>query len=183
MNARSSGFPRGLIALTLVCSCAKSRADTTAASSTEDTREPAPPPSRPVPAQPPGTWQGTYQSSPGVLYIPPDWKDVRGKVKETSGGLGPGTIEIQIDSTTGRILGTLAGPLGPATIDGLASDGKLTATIARRNPADEGFDGTMVGAIAKDRADGTISVALPTASAIRSATFSLSAAGASKAPR
>jgi hypothetical protein len=136
-----------------------------------------------APAQPPGTWQGTYTSSAGVLYIPPDWKDVRWKVKETSVGLGEGTLEIQIDSTTGRVLGTLAGPLGPATIAGLALDGRLTATIARRDPDDEGFAGTLVGAIAHDRAEGTMKVALPTAGAIRSAAFSLSPDGALKAPR
>jgi hypothetical protein len=119
-------------------------------------------------------WRGSYTSTAGGLYIPPDWKDVHWRVKETTGGIGEGAIALRVDPANGRVLGALEGPLGPATIDGLVSEGKLTATVARKDPADEGFTGTIVGSLAEGGVEGTMNVSLAAASAIRTATFSLS---------
>jgi hypothetical protein len=79
-----------------------------------------------------------------------------------------------VDPATSRVVGTLEGPLGPANIDGLAWDGKVTATIARNDPADRGFTGTLMGSIGTDHVDGTMNVALAEADAIRTAAFTLS---------
>ena len=69
--------------------------------------------------------------------------------------------------------GALAGPLGPATLDGLAAEGKLAARGAREDPGDHGFAGTLVGTMGDGRADGTMDVSLGEAGAIRRATFAL----------
>jgi hypothetical protein len=127
-------------------------------------------------------WRGSYQSVAGALYIPADWKDVHWRVKESDTGLGAGTIAMHVDPATGRVLGVLDGSLGPAAFDGLLSDGRLTATISRRDPADEGFMGTMVGSLARDRAEGTMNVSLAQAGAIRTATFTMAPEGAKATP-
>jgi hypothetical protein len=123
-------------------------------------------------------WTGSYKSAPGGLYIPPDWKNVRFVVKDTEAGLGEGALSFRVDPPSsgvggGRVLGTLDGPLGPATIDGRAQDGKVTATIFRKDPTDQGFAGTLIGAMAGDRGEGTLNVSLGDANAIRRATFAV----------
>ena len=120
-------------------------------------------------------WRGSYDSVAGLLYIPADWKDVHWKVKDSDTGVGAGTITMHVDSKSGRVLGALEGALGPATLHGLVSDGKLTATISRSDPSDEGFMGTLVGSLAKGRAEGTMNVSLAQAGAIRTATFTMAA--------
>jgi hypothetical protein len=123
------------------------------------------------------TWTGTYKSAIGSLYIPPDWKSVRWSSPDTERGVGDGTLTLEVDPATGGVLGTLEGALGPATVAGVAVDGKLTATIVRKNPSDRGFAGTLVGAIDQERATGTMNLSSGEASAIRAATFSLTPAG------
>ena len=171
----------------LACACGKSRGDVTVeaprASSSSASSVSAPMASPVAAPRATPRWRGTYTSSAGALYIPPDWKDVRWKVKETSAGIGEGAIAIQVDPSSGRITGTLEGPLGPAAIDGLGSDGGLSASIARINPADEGFTGTIVASIVNDRVEGTMHVSLGDANAIRTATFTMSADGTTPATR
>jgi hypothetical protein len=127
-------------------------------------------------------WSGTYTSTAGTLYIPEDWKSVRWTVPDTPAGLGDGTLSLTVDSATGRVTGTLAGPLGPATLAGFTADGKITATVARQDASDRGFAGTLVGTLSGDRGEGEIHVSLAEVSAVRTATFSLSRDGAGVAP-
>jgi hypothetical protein len=119
-------------------------------------------------------WRGTYHSATATLYVPSEWKSVHWKVPETPQGVGDGTLELTVDPTTHRVFGTLDGPLGPATIDGFASGHALTATLARKDPADRGFAGTLVGAVDDDAVTGVVHAALAEASAVRTAIFSLS---------
>jgi hypothetical protein len=119
-------------------------------------------------------WQGTYTSAPGTLYIPSDWSSVHWSPPPTSAGIGTGTLVIAIDSATHRLQGTVGGPLGPAIVSGKVSAESVTASVVRKDPADRGFAGTLVGTITSDRIDGTLNVSLGEASAVRRATFSLS---------
>ncbi|MDP9036574.1 MAG: hypothetical protein M3O50_17365 [Myxococcota bacterium] len=119
-------------------------------------------------------WRGTYTSQTASVYVPPDWKNVHWKGAETSQGLGQGSMAIAIDARSGHVTGTLEGPLGPAWIDGVSIDDKLTATIIRKDPADHGFVGTLVGGFTTARAEGTMNAALWDASALRTAAFTLS---------
>ena len=118
-------------------------------------------------------WRGSYKSTSGELYIPPEWKNVHWNVKESTAGLGEGAMTLSIDPASGRAIGSLDGPLGPATVDGLVSEGRLTATIARKEPSDQGFTGTLIGSIGGDRAEGTMNLSVAEASAVRKATFAL----------
>jgi hypothetical protein len=118
-------------------------------------------------------WRGSYKSAAGALDFPPDWKNVHWSAKDDGAGIGEGIIALHIDPLTGRVLGTVEGPLGPAVLEGFAADGKLTASIARKDPADQGFQGTLVGAVGNDRAEGTLNVSPAEANAIRTATFML----------
>lgn len=133
-------------------------------------------------AQAVAAWRGSYTSAAGALYIPADWKDVHWKVKESDTGIGAGAITMRVDPASGRVVGSLEGPLGPAVFDGLVADGKLTAKIARADPSDEGFMGTMLGSLANGRAEGTMNVSLALAGAIRTATFTMALEGAKAAP-
>lgn len=128
------------------------------------------------------TWTGTYSSTAGKLYIPEDWKSVHWNVPDTPAGLGDGTLSLTIDGASGRVAGSLAGPLGPATLAGMASDGKISATVAREDASDRGFAGTLQGTLAGDHGEGTIQASLAEVSAVRTATFSLSKSGAAAQP-
>ncbi|MDP9151136.1 MAG: hypothetical protein M3O36_14500 [Myxococcota bacterium] len=119
-------------------------------------------------------WRGTYSSQPATVYVPPDWKNVHWKVAESRDGVGQGSMALALDERTGRVTGTLEGPLGPARIEGLAGDDTLTATIVRKEREDQGFTGTLAGAFTAERAEGVIKAALWDASALRAATFTLS---------
>ena len=131
------------------------------------------------------TLSGTYKSEPAALYIPtaPDWKGVRWTVKETPLGIGEGPITLTINAATGRVTGAIDGPLGPGVIDGFARDGTLTATVARKDPSDRGFVGTLMASVESGRADGTMSLSLSEASAIRQASFALLAMDPAQPPR
>jgi hypothetical protein len=122
-------------------------------------------------------WTGKYTSTAGTLYIPEDWKSVHWNVPDSAVGLGEGSLNLEVDGATGRVSGTVAGPLGPATLAGIASDGKISATVARQDASDRGFAGTLQGTLAGDHGEGTIQVSLAEVSAVRTATFSLSKSG------
>jgi hypothetical protein len=122
------------------------------------------------PAGPTG-WKGGYKSVPGTIVLP---KDVSWKIPETAAGVGEGTIALTVDPATGRLQGKIDGVLGPATVDGLASDGTIAATVSRVDPADHGFTGTLTGDVGDAGARGTMNLALADVSAVRNATFELS---------
>jgi hypothetical protein len=86
-----------------------------------------------------------------------------------------------LDPVTGRVRGLLEGALGPAVFTGLSADGKLAATIVRKDPGDHGFAGTLAGTIGADKAEGTMSLSPAEGGAIRSATFALSSGGVAEA--
>jgi hypothetical protein len=122
----------------------------------------------------PSSWTGTYKSAAGTLYIPSDWKNVRWSGSDSQAGLGDGAMTLQIDAATGRVLGTVEGPLGPAVVDGVVRDGKMTASILRKVPSDRGFSGTLLGSVERDVAEGSMNLSSAEANAVRSATFTLS---------
>lgn len=118
-------------------------------------------------------WSGSYKAAAGSLYIPADWKNVRWTGADSGAGIGEGAIALQVDATSGRVGGTVDGPLGPAVVDGFASEGKLTAALVRKDPQDRGYTGTLIGSIEGERLAGTMSVSTGEASSIRTADFTL----------
>jgi hypothetical protein len=119
------------------------------------------------------TWKGEYKSAAAALAIPTDKSKVHWSDAPSTTGIGDGTLTVTIDGASGRATGEVNGPLGPATVEGLAADGKLTATVRRKDPTDRGFTGALVGSITGEKVDGTMSVSLGQASSLRNASFSL----------
>jgi hypothetical protein len=124
------------------------------------------------------TWRGTYKSAAGGLYLPPEIK-ASWKPTETPAGIGEGSLSFTVSPGEGRVRGELEGPLGPATITGLVADGGLTATVARKEPRDHGFAGTMIGNLGHDKGEGALKLSLAEGGAIRTGTFVVSPAAAS----
>lgn len=121
-------------------------------------------------------WRGSYHSESSTIFVPPEWKGVKWNVPPSSAGLGDGsmTLDVPLDASGGRVLGEVDGPLGPAIIDGVVSGTTVTATILRRDPADRGYSGTLVATIGQSDVAGTMNLSLGEASAVRTATFTLS---------
>jgi hypothetical protein len=119
-------------------------------------------------------WTGGYKSAATGITLP---TGVGWKVPESTAGVGEGTIAMTVDAG-GRVTGTVDGVLGPAMIDGLAVDGRVTGAIVRRDPSDHGFTGTLSGELAAGHAHGTMNLTLAEASAVRTASFDLSPAAA-----
>jgi hypothetical protein len=171
-----------LLAWTLfsLCACDRGHSDprsTTTPTTTPTTTTTSTSTSTPTPTP---AWRGTYKSLAGTLYLPPELK-VSWKPVETTAGIGEGTLSMTIDPVTGRVRGLLEGVLGPAAFTGLSADGKLTATIVRKDPGDHGFAGTLAGTIGADKAEGTMTLSPAEGGAIRSATFALSSGGVAEA--
>ena len=175
----------GLIAITWACGRPSSAQAPDAAGAPSAGEAGAAAAAAPPPASAPPPlhteWRGQYASATGTLYIPPDWKTVHWKVDDDGAGVGQGDLVLVVDSTGGRLHGTLSGPLGPATVDGLAADGKVTATLSPDKPGDPGFAGTLQGSVADGTCEGTISASPGLAGAIRTAKFSLRPVGATDA--
>jgi hypothetical protein len=123
-------------------------------------------------------WTGKYKSAAGSLYIPRDapngkqWKDVKWQGDDSKEGLGEGTITLAIEGR--HVSGTLDGPLGPALLEGdVSTEGALTAHVARKDPGDGGFTGTITATLHGAAVEGTMNLSLARANVIRTATFSL----------
>jgi hypothetical protein len=138
--------------------------------STESAAPLAKPPSPTPGVTGPAGWKGSYKSVAGTIVLP---KDVKWKVPETAAGVGEGTITLTVDRSTRRVRGKVDGVLGPAIVDGVALDGKIMATVAREDPTDQGFTGTLSGELADAGTSGTMNVSLADVSAVRNATFEL----------
>lgn len=123
-------------------------------------------------------WSGTYKASAHGFYMPRDapnagdWKSITFQGEDAGDGVGEGNLDVQIDPA-GKVVGTIAGPVGPATVTGLVADGTLSAHVQRKDPSDRGLTGTMEGKAGPDKIDGTMHLSNADASLIRSATFSL----------
>jgi hypothetical protein len=120
-----------------------------------------------------GSWRGTYKSAVATMSVVPAWKKITWSDTKTTAGVGDGTIRLEVDATTGRVRGDLDGPLGPASIEGVATNGALSASVRRKDPSDRGFTGTLVGSIANGRLEGTMTLSPGQASVLRTATFAL----------
>ena len=118
------------------------------------------------------SFSGKYTVTVGSLYIPEgkDWSSVKFKNDDRQ-FLGEGEMRLSVDPS-GRVSGsTESGPLGASVLEG-ASDGKtLSATIRRKDPADEGLTGTLFAKVDGDKLEGSMNLAEANASVVRLGTF------------
>jgi hypothetical protein len=174
----------GVVALFLACGCSKGSADATAPSAPPGSASATVSAGGPGSAAPAAStaasgaagkatsWRGTYKSAATDLTRPPG---VSWKVPESTAGVGDGTIALTVEPT-GRVQGTIDGALGPATVDGLAAEGKITANVARKEPSDQGFTGTLYATQDANGVRGTMNLAPAIATAARTASFELAPA-------
>jgi hypothetical protein len=148
-----------------------------AVASSSSSSTPAAPPSSSAEPLAAVTWKGTYKSVAGSVTIPPSLKAGSWANADTQAALGDGALTLVVEPRSGRVTGALEGPLGPASVAGLSADGKLTATIRRIDPSDEGFTGTLEAEVKDAKLEGTMNGALGRANAVRTATFTMTSGG------
>jgi hypothetical protein len=132
-------------------------------------------PSAPARAAGPATWTGTYNATPGTLFVPDggEWSGVKFRGDDASIGLGAGTLTLAIDGATGRAEGTGDGALGPVIVRGLLREGTLSARIDPKDVAAGGFTGFVLGKLEGDAIKGTMRLSTDTGNVIREGTFTL----------
>jgi hypothetical protein len=124
----------------------------------------------------PRVYAGTYNATPGALFVPDAaaWEHVKFR-GDDAGALGEGTLTFSIDADSGAVSGDLEGPLGPATLSGLAADDALSFSVAPREKSEMAFSGTGTGAVDGGVATGEIHASSWRANVLRTATFAAQA--------
>jgi hypothetical protein len=137
--------------------------------------QPAPSASAARPESPTIAWTGTYDSTPGTLFVrdAPEWKGVRFRGEDASTGLGGGPLSLLVDRATGRVTGEASGPLGDVVLDGMMSKETLTFSLLRKDAKDHGLTGTAVGVVGEGKASGTFQLSQADARVIRRGTFEI----------
>lgn len=120
----------------------------------------------------PAVYDGTYTATAGTLYVPDAeaWNGVKFR-GDDAGALGEGALSITIDPDGGALTGKLEGPLGPATINGVAREGSISFHVAPSEKTDLAFSGTGTGAVDGGAVSGEMHLSSWRANVLRDATF------------
>ena len=156
---RSSRDPLRFIGLLAILASCKS-----------STTAPAPAPTEPghadghvedttVKAPKPLAFTGTFVAEPGAMFIPREgdvpnaieWAGTKFRGDDAGVGRGTGTLSLHVDDA-GLVQGEGAGTLGPFTVAGRKSDGRIVATFRGLGP--DALFGTLYVAIAGSDATG-----------------------------
>ena len=121
----------------------------------------------------PATYTGTYNAERGTLYVPDAeaWKGV-GLRPDDAGATGEGAITLVVDPDGGAVTGSLEGPLGPATLNGVSREGALTFQVAPKEKTDLAFRGTGTASLDAGAVSGEMHLSSWRANVLREATFS-----------
>jgi hypothetical protein len=124
------------------------------------------------------TWTGKYTSEPGSLYVVDGgaWAEVKWRGDDAGLGLGDGSMTLTVNSTTHDVHGTADGAIGSVVIVGSISENSVTASVLRKDPADQGLTGTVVAKVTGEALTGTMRLSVANARVIREVKFSLSPA-------
>lgn len=117
-------------------------------------------------------YTGSYKATAGTLYVPEekDWKGFRFRGEDAGVGLGDGTLTIKVKDG-GRVEGEGDGAFGKFILSGVLAETTLTANIYRKDPADGGFTGFLIGTKKGDAFEGTMKLSLAKGNVLRDATF------------
>jgi len=120
-----------------------------------------------------GHYVGTYEAKPGELFVPDggEYQGFKFRGDADAGALGPGTLSFGVDPATGVLSGELEGPLGPATITGVAREGSLSFHLTPRDDSAMEFRGTATGTFDGGAATGQIQASSWHANVLREASF------------
>jgi hypothetical protein len=129
-------------------------------------------------AQPRTLWRGRYKSEQGSFFVPDasEWSGVKWRGDDAGAGLGEGTLELEIDSASGTVVGTTSGAVGDTRVTGTIVGKEIMATLRRKDPSDRGFTGTLLATRSGEAVTGTMRLSPGDAHVIREATFSLAVA-------
>lgn len=125
-------------------------------------------------AKAPGTassFSGKYTAEAVTTIAVPEGAKWKGE--EGTEGTGEGTLTLEA-AADGRVTGTVEGPLGPALVEGLLEGDSLTASFRRKDPADNGFYGTILGKVAGDKVEGSVAASRGNAGLVRTGKLTLS---------
>jgi len=158
--------------LVLVVACTKPQASESkpAPSASASAAAAAPASARPAG---PVRYAGTYTSNPADLYVPDaePYKGFKFRGEDAGVALGEGKIQLTVDPS-GSVTGTVEGPLGAATLTGVAADGGVTFHVAPNDPkADLAFSGTGTGEVSATAAKGSMQLSSWRANILREASF------------
>lgn len=121
------------------------------------------------------TFRGQGQLEVGDLYVPgkgevpnaKEWENTKWRGDETSTNLGAVTFELTVDEATGKLWGSLDGASGPAVLNGTMLGPRVSATITRKDPSDQGLTGLFVATREGDALKGTLRLSIGTARILR----------------
>jgi hypothetical protein len=157
------------LALTALAACDKKPSQPADSGAAKGDAGPAVSASAAPPKPTPTTWTVTYSLAPATMYVPTnkDWKRVKFK-NDTEKYVGGGTLSLTAQPD-GRVTGESSGPpLGDALFSGeLADGGALSATVRRKDPADQGLTGTLTGEVSGDKLEGEMKLAESNAAVVR----------------
>lgn len=125
-------------------------------------------------AKAPGTassFSGKYTTEAVTAIAVPEGTKWKGE--DGTEGTGEGTLTLEA-AADGRVTGTVEGPLGPALVEGLLEGDSLTASFRRKDPADNGFYGTILGKVAGDKVEGSVAASRGNAGLVRTGKLTLS---------
>ena len=117
------------------------------------------------------SFEGTYRSAVGSLYIPDskDWSSVKPAKEDGSKHVGEGALTLDI-AADGAVSGAItSGPAAPAILEGRAEGDVLTGTVRREDVTDEGLTGTFHATRSGGELSGTMKLADANAGIVREA--------------
>lgn len=117
------------------------------------------------------SFTGKYTTEAVTAIAVPEGTKWKGE--EGTEGTGEGTLTLEA-AADGRVTGTVEGPLGPALVEGLLEGDSLTASFRRKDPADNGFYGTILGKVAGDKVEGSVAASRGNAGLVRTGKLTLS---------
>jgi hypothetical protein len=125
----------------------------------------------------PTHFTGTYTSKASELFVPDAeaYKGFKFRGDDAGSALGDGPIKLTV-ALDGKVTGSLEGPLGPATLDGVATDAGITFRVTADDPkADLALSGTGEGEASPSEVKGTMQLSSWHANLLRQATFTAKA--------
>lgn len=117
-----------------------------------------------------GAFEGKYTTTAITAITVPEAAKWKGE--EGNDGVGEGKIAVDV-AADGRVTGTVDGALGAGLVDGQLEGDVLTATIRRKDPADNGFYGTIAAKLSGDKGEGTLNVSRGNAGLVREGKLTL----------
>jgi hypothetical protein len=123
-------------------------------------------------------WTGTYDSKAGSIHVPDggEWAGFKWRGDDAGDGIGEGSLSLTLDPGSGTVTGAADGVIGPVLLSGTVEEGRVTASVRRKEPSDRGLTGTLVAAQTGDRMEGTMRLSFGDAHLLREVSFRLAEA-------